>query len=87
MRNPYAALLVALFAGVFPVVKPGEAGKAVPVDLVFTGGGDKAAGDGAQGGGTATVLEQGTFPDDRAGAEFGNQGAVDPDAEYPSSSR
>ena len=61
----------------------GEAGEAVPVDLVPGGGGDGAVGDGAQGGGAAALLEQGAFPHHRAGAELADLGAVDPDAKHP----
>ena len=66
--GPGLTSLEALFGWVFPVVQSGQAGQAVPVDLVFGGGGDDAPGDGAQGGRPAAMLQQGAFADDRAGA-------------------
>jgi hypothetical protein len=55
-----------------------KAGEDAAVDLV-PGGGDDAVGDRAQGGGPVTILQRGTFADDRAWAELAT---VNPDAEH-----
>ena len=56
----------------FPVVQFGEAGEAAAVDLVLSGDSDHALGDGAEGGGAASLLQQGPTTFSSAGYEAGS---------------
>jgi hypothetical protein len=60
---------------VFLVVPFGEAGEVVAADLVL-GGGDDAAGDSAQGGGPAAILQHGAFSHDGTRANLSDLGTV-----------